>query len=69
MAKMTYAERVLIGRFDAMFSHSRYDSRELVRPAREAFDPRSNANGCISCDMSRPISISAHFSYRPLDRP
>lgn len=37
MAKTTHAERVLIGRLGAYVLHSRYDSRELIRPAREAF--------------------------------
>jgi hypothetical protein len=33
----THAERVLRGRLGAYTLHSRYDSSELVRPAREAF--------------------------------
>jgi len=37
MAKTTHAERVLTGRLGAYVLHSRYDSRELIRPAREAF--------------------------------
>lgn len=37
MGKTTHAERVLIGRLGAYVLHSRYDSRELVRPARQAF--------------------------------
>lgn len=37
MAKTTHAERVLIGRIGAYVLHSRYDSREVIRPAREAF--------------------------------
>jgi hypothetical protein len=34
---MTHAQRVLLGRLGAYTLHSRYDSAELVRPAREAF--------------------------------
>lgn len=37
MAGSTHAQRVLIGRLGAYALHSRYDSTELVRPAREAF--------------------------------
>lgn len=37
MPGTTHAQRVLIGRLGAYVLHSRYDSRELIRPAREAF--------------------------------
>ena len=37
MARSSQSERVLIGRLGAYTVHSRYDSRELIRPAREAF--------------------------------
>jgi hypothetical protein len=40
MAKQTHAERVLIGRLGAYVLHSRYDSRELLRPARAAFESK-----------------------------
>ena len=36
----THAERVLTGRLGAYVLHSRYDSRELLRPAREAFEAK-----------------------------
>ena len=36
MAATTHAQRVLLGRLGAYTLHSRYDSAELVRPAREA---------------------------------
>jgi hypothetical protein len=35
--KMTPAQRSLRGRLGAYTVHSRYDSREIIRPAREAF--------------------------------
>lgn len=37
MPGTTHAQRVLIGRLGAYTVHSKYDSRELIRPAREAF--------------------------------
>jgi len=40
MAKSTHAERVLIGRLGAYVLHSRYDSRDLIRPARQAFESK-----------------------------
>lgn len=40
MAKMTHSERVLIGRLGAYVVHSRYDSRELTKPARAAFESK-----------------------------
>lgn len=38
--KMTPAERSLRGRLGAYVVHSRYDSRELTKPARAAFDSK-----------------------------
>jgi hypothetical protein len=35
--KMSHGERVLLGRIGAYTLHSRYDSRELIEPARRAF--------------------------------
>jgi hypothetical protein len=40
MAKTTHAERVLTGRLGAYVLHSRYDSRELTRAARVAFESK-----------------------------
>lgn len=37
MPGTTHAQRVLIGRLGAYTVHSKHDSRELIRPAREAF--------------------------------
>ena len=36
----THAERVLTGRLGAYVLHSKYDSRELMKPARAAFESR-----------------------------
>ena len=36
-SKVTHAERVLYGRIGGYTVHSRYDSRELLEPARRAF--------------------------------
>ena len=36
----THAERVLTGRLGAYVLHSQYDSRELLKPARAAFESR-----------------------------
>ena len=51
MAKMTHAERVLLGRLGAYVLHSRYDSLDLLRPARAAFEskfePRSTRRDCL----------------------
>jgi hypothetical protein len=38
--KMTPAQRSLRGRLGAYVVHSRYDSRELTRPARAAFESK-----------------------------
>lgn len=35
--KISHAERVLYGRIGAYTVHSRYDSRQLMEPARRAF--------------------------------
>jgi hypothetical protein len=40
LAKTTHAERVLIGRLAAYVLHSRYDSRELTKAARTAFESK-----------------------------
>jgi hypothetical protein len=40
MAKVTHAERVLTGRLGAYVLHSKYDSRELLKPARAAFESK-----------------------------
>lgn len=36
----THAKRVLTGRLGAYTLHSRYDSRELLKPARAAFESK-----------------------------
>lgn len=36
----THAERVLTGRLGAYTLHSKYDSRELLKPARAAFESK-----------------------------
>lgn len=38
--KMTPAQRSLRGRLGAYVVHSRYDSRELTKPARAAFESK-----------------------------
>ena len=40
MSEMTHSEKVLIGRLGAYVLHSRYDSRELTKSARAAFDSK-----------------------------
>ena len=40
MTPLTHGQRVLLGRLGAYTVHSRYDSSEIVRPAREAFMSR-----------------------------
>ena len=74
MAATTHAQRVLLGRLGAYTLHSRYDSAELVRPAREAFwskferdvdpdgllDPVERAR---RADMAR--KAPAHLARRP----
>lgn len=40
VAKANHPERVLTGRLGAYVLHSRYDSRELTRAARTAFESK-----------------------------
>jgi hypothetical protein len=40
MTKSTHAERVLTGRLGAYVLHSKYDSRELTKAARAAFESK-----------------------------
>jgi hypothetical protein len=40
MAKTTHAERVLTGRLGAYTLHAMYDSRELTKAARAAFESK-----------------------------
>ena len=40
MAKSTHAERVLTGRLGAYVLHSKYDSRDLTKAARAAFESK-----------------------------
>lgn len=40
MARTSHGERVLLGRLGAYVLHSRYDSRELTKAARAAFESK-----------------------------
>ena len=69
MAKMTHAERVLIGRLGAYVLHSRYDSRELTKAAHAAFESKFerevDPDGVLPLDERRrraEMARKAHFT-------
>jgi hypothetical protein len=57
--KMTPAQRSLRGRLGAYVVHSRYDSRELTKPAREAFASSSRSRSACG-GQTWPARLISH---------